>query len=103
LVKHQGGLRQPATLSVLDIGQADQPTFRRKQQAGRFLSRCQIEKDATKHALGIMVGMAPPDLRLSAQLQRQVEQTILEIFDARAVGKPAPVKNGDAHGRILAS
>jgi len=41
--------------------------------------------------------------RQAANLQRKVEQAVLEIFDTGEIGKPAAIGNSDADGgKILA-
>ena len=92
------GLCQPAALGVLNVSQADQPALGRNEQAGRFLSRGQVEDDAAYHALRLAIAMAAPDARQATDFQGEVQQTILEILDAREVGKPAAVSQGDTHG-----
>ena len=93
-----GRLLQLTQLGVLDVGQADQPTLGRNQHAGGFQTGRQIQDQAAIHAFGVPIGVAPPNLRQTAHLQGQVDQAILEILDARQVGQPASISNGDSHG-----
>ena len=90
--------RELAVLGVFDVGQPDQPAFRRDQEARRFLSRAEIEDDAADNARRVVVGGGPPDVGLAAEFQGQVEDAVLEIFDAIEAGDRAAVVNRDAHG-----
>src|SRR5262249_6937112 len=56
--------------------------------------------NAADHTPGVIVGIAPPDLRPPADLQGEVEQAVLEVLDPREVGQPAPVGNGDSHDLV---
>ena len=102
LGKAPGGGIEPTLFRVFDIGQTDEPSLGRQQQTGRFLPRRESEDHAADHSLGIVVGPGPPDLHQAAQLERAVDQAILEILEPREIAEPAAVRNGDAHsGRIL--
>jgi hypothetical protein len=68
-------------LGILDFHQADQPSFGRNQQACRFLSWRLIENHAADDARRIGVSARAPDLRLSSQIERQVEEAIFEVLD----------------------
>jgi hypothetical protein len=58
-----------------------------------------IENHATDDARRIGIGTRAPDLRLSSQIKRQVEEAILEVLNPRKVGKLAAVGDRDADGR----
>jgi len=91
-------LLESTTFRVFDISQTDEPSLGRQQQTGRFLPRRETEDDAADHTRWIVVGPTPPDLRQAVNLERIVDQAVLEIVDSRAIGKPAAVGNRDALG-----
>ena len=93
-----GHFLELAVLGVFDLGQADQPTFRRNQEARRFLSRAKIEDHAADDAGRVLVAGGPPDVGLAAKFQGQIEDAVLEIFDAVEACYGAAVGNRDAHG-----
>src|SRR5262249_54285726 len=98
------GFLESTLFRVLDIGQTNEPSLGRQQQTGPFLPRRETQDDAPDHTLGIVVSPTPPDLPLGADLERTVDEAVLEIFDPRQIGKPSAVSNRDAHaGRILAA
>ena len=49
---------------------------------------------------GSLVAGGPPDAGLAAEFQGQVEDAVLEIFDAIEACDRAAVVNGDAHGYL---
>ncbi len=49
----------------------------------------------------IVVGPTPPELHLAADLERKVDEAVLEILDPREIGEPAAVSNRHTHDRKI--
>jgi hypothetical protein len=90
-------LGKPPLLGILDLKQVDQPALGRNQQAGGLLAGVQIQHDAAHDPPRVVVIDAPPDAGVAADLQRQIEDAILEIFDPTDVRKRTAIRNRDPH------
>lgn len=97
-----GLLAKCPRLGVVHVNQIDEPPFRRDEQAGCLLAGVQVHDNAAHHTFWIGGTHAAPDLGICAQVQGQIEHSVLEILDARQVGDRTAIVNRYSHGRMLA-